>query len=158
MYKFREINSDWKKIKTNSGKAEKIIYKLVNNKGEEPYLKAVGKDNVQDKINSFKDTCDIKKLIEKYQMLGDESILNQRQGFYADMTDVPNNLIDIKNITEQGKEVFENLNKKYKGKFESFDDFLNVLVGGENVVTNSSDSVELNVNNNNNSIGGDVNE
>lgn len=48
------------------------------------------KFNVDEFINSFKDSVDLAHIIDLVMKTGDRSYLNQRQGFYADISDLPN--------------------------------------------------------------------
>lgn len=47
-----------------------------------------GKENIQDKINSFRDSCDISFILRRLQM-GDTSVLTDKVPNYGDFTSVP---------------------------------------------------------------------
>lgn len=52
-------------------------------------FKENGKVNIQEQIDSYKDTCDIYKIIDRYTASGDMALLNQRKGVFVDITDFP---------------------------------------------------------------------
>lgn len=47
-----------------------------------------GKENIQDRINSFRDSCDISYILRRLQM-GDNSVLTDKVPYYGDFTSVP---------------------------------------------------------------------
>lgn len=47
-----------------------------------------GKENIQEKINSFRDQCDISYILKRLQ-LGDTSVLNNKVPNYGDFTSAP---------------------------------------------------------------------
>lgn len=47
-----------------------------------------GKENIQDKINSFREQCDISFILRRLEM-GDTSVLNDKVPNYGDFTQVP---------------------------------------------------------------------
>lgn len=52
-------------------------------------FKENGKVNIQEQIDSYRDTCDIYKIIDKYTATGDIALLNQRKGVFVDITGFP---------------------------------------------------------------------
>lgn len=68
--------------------------KLINEKSV-PVKKKADKINVQEKIQSFEEECNIYTILAKFNMTGDVSYLNQREGVYMDSTGIANNLNDL---------------------------------------------------------------
>ena len=68
-----------------NGFIDDFAYKIVDNTKT---LVKIGKHDVQAEIESFKDSCDINMIVARF-VAGDDSALNQVQGFYADMKSMP---------------------------------------------------------------------
>lgn len=49
----------------------------------------VGKEDRQAFIDSFKDDAGVYNILKKYAITGDVSLLNQREGFYGDISGLP---------------------------------------------------------------------
>ena len=47
------------------------------------------KEDRQAYIDSFADECGVYNILKKYALTGDMSVLNQRQGFYGDISNLP---------------------------------------------------------------------
>lgn len=60
---------------------------------------------VQKEIESYADGCDVNSLIKRFESTGDSNVLNSRKGFYADVSDMPNDLIDVHNALKAHKAV-----------------------------------------------------
>lgn len=63
-------------------------------------LVKVGEKDLQEEIQSFKDDCDLYKILEKVAMstnviTGNENELNSKKGFYGDLSDVPSGINDL---------------------------------------------------------------
>lgn len=70
-------------------------------------FKENGKINIQEQIDSYRDSCDIYKIIDKYNASGDMSLLNQRKGVFVDITDFPDDssiLSEIDNLIAKKQE------------------------------------------------------
>lgn len=97
--------------------------------------------NVVEYVQSFRDSVDLSKIIDLVSKTGDTTLLNRRQGFYADITDIPqnqndfndkiNNFIDVlsgidKDIAKEvingnmsNDEIYNLINTKYLQKSEN---------------------------------------
>lgn len=65
------------------------------NKTNKPIL-VKGEDfNFYEKIQSYRDDCNIYSILAKYAMTGDESVLNKKVGTFADIVDIPDNINDF---------------------------------------------------------------
>lgn len=76
-----------------------------------------GKDeNLYAYIQSWADACDLNLLLDRYTR-GDETALMQRAGAYLDISDMPDNISDLFNLTEQAKGLFDSLPIQTKEAF-----------------------------------------
>lgn len=116
----------------NSINAYKTKSTVVSNSGEKdrPNYKPMYKDNgayelVQDgvihsyeDIQAWKATCDMSTIIDRYIRTGDSNILNQRAGFYADVTDLPKNYVELSNMLQNADNFFNSLPAEIKKEYE----------------------------------------
>lgn len=109
----RSYYSKKESIVSNPGSCMKTEYMLsVDEKGYET-LKVTGETDVQKMIDSYKDMVDLDIVLERLNN-GDESALEQVEGFYADVTGIPNNLQDVMNLNLNGKMLFDSLPPEYR--------------------------------------------
>ena len=102
--KFRNPYSLVKKTGIDLSRKTEDVYKLIPpfavdtktgeilNKSSTPKLVKVGVLNVYDKIQEFRDSVDLYKILEKVLSTGDESYLNRSVGSFADICDLPDNI------------------------------------------------------------------
>lgn len=81
-------------------------------------LIVTGRENIQDKINSFASTCDMALIIQRLQM-GDTSVLNPRKPLYGDFTQFPQTYAECLDLVQRSEEVFENLSVEVKQSFDN---------------------------------------
>lgn len=67
------------------------------NKTSFPMLVQTGEVDVQERIQSYADECDIYKILERFALSGctDTSIINRVQGSFGDICDIPDNIHDF---------------------------------------------------------------
>lgn len=83
-----------------------------------------GETNLYAQIQSFKDSVDLDLIIERFQN-GDQTALNQKAGFFHDVTELPSNLLDSYNLLNQGEQAFMALPAEIRAKYNhSFPEFL----------------------------------
>lgn len=70
------------------------------NETSEPMLIKTGQIDVQEKIQSYLDDCDIYKILQKAAMADDMSLLNRQAGFYGDISAVPTNYNDFADLVD----------------------------------------------------------
>lgn len=112
-------------------------------------LVPIGKKDVQSEIDSYAESCDINVLVARF-MAGDESALNQVQGFYADMKSMPKTYAEWFERYQECENMFNKLPVDVREKFnnsvtEFWSDF-----GSEHwidalTINNPSDTVESEV-------------
>lgn len=103
-------------IRSNSGspfKSEKLL-QIVDGRYE---LIEVGKSNLYNEIQSHKDSCDIYKILERFQA-GDVSALSQVVGQYLDITDAPKNLAEAYTFIGNAEKFFSKLPLKLREEYD----------------------------------------
>lgn len=80
-------------------------------------LKEIGKTDTYAEIQSHKNGCDINVLIAKYKG-GDLNALNRIQGYYADISDIPD-IHSVYNTIKTAEQDFIKLPKEIKEKFDN---------------------------------------
>lgn len=105
------FNSYWKQkneVKSNCGSPIVDEYEMkIDEFGRESLVKT-GETDLQEYIESFADSVDINRIMERY-INGDESALDKVAGFYADVADMPTNIIDVINLQREGEDLFDQL-------------------------------------------------
>lgn len=76
-------------------------------------------DDVNARIQAGKDSVDIKTILKKFTVTGDESYLNQKVGAFLDLTQMPENIIQAKNMELAAKETFDGLPIEVKKEFNN---------------------------------------
>lgn len=71
-----------------------------------------------EEIQAWKATCDMSSIIERYIRTGDSSLLNQRAGFYADVTALPKDYIELANTLKNADNFFNALPVDVREKFD----------------------------------------
>lgn len=108
---------------SNMGSRYRDVYHAVIQDDGRVELEVVGKEDMQDFINSFKDSCDIELLVSK-AVNGDPTALMQKQGFYGDFTSMPKTYAEMLQRVNDAKVFFDGLpvDKKanYNNSFEEF--------------------------------------
>lgn len=77
-----------------------------------------GKKNLYQEIQSWKDSCDINKIVERYAS-GEIDILNQVQGVYGDYSTSPKDLAEAYRINIELESQFNKLPVSVKEKFDN---------------------------------------
>lgn len=106
------------------GTIEKLTYSPRFDKEGRLVLEPTGRENTYEYIQSFKDSVDIHKIMERFQA-GDPTALQRAQGFYADLSGVPETYADMLNLVSAGREAFDSMPAETKEKFgNSFERWL----------------------------------
>ena len=58
---------------------------------------------------SFKDSCDINKILAKAQKAGSISHLQKHGAFYGDFAEAPSDLLEARAMLARGQEIFDEL-------------------------------------------------
>lgn len=142
MAKFRTVY-ERNRVYSDSGSKMANEYKLIVNDDGESVFKKVGEFNLYDQIQSYKDSCDLEKIIEKFKITGDPSVLTQKQTFYADVTTYPQTYAEMLELSQKAKEMFYSLDNSDRAKFNNDPDQFFSSIGSEkfNSIFNYNESV-----------------
>lgn len=123
---------------TNPGSGEKILYTAEYDSKGRLVLRESGKEDLYGYIQSHRDSVDIHVLLKRYQN-GELDVMERTQGFYADVSDIPDTFAGILNVVRKGEEVFAKLpaeeRSRYNNSFSewlaNFDDRLRSFASGD---------------------------
>lgn len=109
MKTFRTMTDNKKTVKANPGsRIEEIkAMKLDEFGNEEFYVK--GKTNLYEKIQMFRDECDLEQILIRCTETGDLSLINKVQPFYADLEDMPDNIFEAHRKIIEAQQTFNNM-------------------------------------------------
>lgn len=121
---FRTILDPPKVTVTPSGTKEEDIWQLkIDEKGNETFYIA-GKTNVYEKIQAHLEETKLENILAKCIDTGDTTLLEQRQGFYADISEMPSTWIEAQNKIKNAENIFNNLplevRKQYDNNFNKY--------------------------------------
>lgn len=122
---FRTPVDERKIIYSNVGSPEETIIALrIGENGEEEFYEK-GKTNLYEKIQMYKDECDIEQILLRCTEQNDLSLLNQRNPLYVDFSEFPDNMIDSYNKIKEAKDIFNDLPLETRSEFDNdFNKFL----------------------------------
>lgn len=109
---------DPNKIFTSSGSRKHVLYSSKVLPTGEISLVESGSEDIQDYINSFRDTCDMAYILAELSR-GNEEVLHRSNAMYGDFTDVPTNLAEALQIMIDGETAFNKLPVKVKQSFDN---------------------------------------
>lgn len=110
--------SDPNTFYTNPGNRIHPLYSSkVTPKGD-IVLEECGKEDIQEYINSFRESCDMSFILHQLS-LGNTEVLNQRQMMFGDFTDMPQNLMEIQQIFIDGEAAFNQLPLETRKQFDN---------------------------------------
>lgn len=116
--KFPTMYSEKRKYTSNRGERYKVEYQIrFDEEGRSSFVET-GKTDMHEFIQSFRDSVDIYNILERFRA-GNVDILNQIQGVYADVNDLPVKLQDVLNLNLKGKEIFDKLPVDVKEIYEN---------------------------------------
>lgn len=115
---FRTQFSEPKKVFACPGDPIKIEYGSRLDRNGNIVVEEKGKFNLSEYINSFKDSCDLSVILNKY-LNGDKDVLEQRKAIYMDLTGIPTNYNDMVNLMNESKYEFDRLPIDIKKKFDN---------------------------------------
>lgn len=94
-----------------------------------------GKIDIYEKIQSFKDECNLELIVARCTASGDFTPLQRVQGFYADVSKMPKNLAEVYSSVSAAQRIFSELPQEVASKFSNFEDFLS-SIGDEERLAN----------------------
>lgn len=88
-----------------------------------PHLVPIGTYDLYEVIQSFRDECDLGMIFQRYAN-GDVFALNKRQGVFADISEMPQDIFAAANLIERVEEIYNGLDESIRSRVGSFEDFL----------------------------------
>lgn len=127
----------WKTQFENNGRKKSAVgskekVELVGKFDRDGHLDLVenGKVNIYEKIQADRKSVDIHSIMRRYAA-GETDVLNRVQGFYADVSNLPTNYIDVLNAVHRGQALFDSMSKEVRAKFDhNFDKFMTAVCDG----------------------------
>lgn len=123
MLKFPTVYDKTTRVHCNPGDPMKTIYKPQVSPDGILDLVEAGKENLNDYIQSWRDSCDINVILARYAN-GDVDALSKVQGAYGDFTQFPKTYAEMLNRVNQGRLLFAELpleiREKYNHDFSQF--------------------------------------
>lgn len=101
---------------TKAGSKFEPVFELKHDDKGEIELVKRGETNIYEKIQQYADECDVSQILAKAVI--DPTILNQREGFYADMTEMPKTLGEAQNMILSMQKEFDTLPVETRAKFD----------------------------------------
>lgn len=102
-------------LPNNPGNRFEPEYKERYNDRGQPYLEKVGEVDTYEKIQSYKDECDVMAILSRYAA-GDESVL-AKPGWYIDTSKLPQTYTEYMNMMKEKREQFDQLPLAIRAKF-----------------------------------------
>lgn len=115
--KFAKV-SDPNKFVTESGDRYHTIYEPIVNPDGTISLVESGKEDIQAKIDSYKDQTDISFIVKKLAQ-GDFSVLSQKEPMYGDFTTMPKTYAEALQLTIDAEKRFYELPLETRNKFDN---------------------------------------
>ncbi len=123
MSKFYSL-SDPRPVEINpSGDSIIQEYELQFSPAGIPHLVPTGSYDLYDVIQSFRDECDLGKIFQRYAN-GDVMALNKRQGVFADITEMPQDIFAAANLLDRVEVIYNGLSEDLRARVGSFQNFL----------------------------------
>lgn len=116
--KFFRSYYDHVRCYSNPGSILTDDYDFRTNDEGEKYLTIVGHTNIDEKIRSWEDVCDLKKMVARFN-LGDENALNVIEGIYGDFKDMPTSYAELYKRINDCESVFAKLDKDVRAAFNN---------------------------------------
>lgn len=88
-----------------------------------PHLVPTGTFDLYEVIQSFRDECDLGMIFQRYAN-GDVMALNKRQGVYADISEMPQDIFVAANLLGRVEAIYNGLDEATRSRVGSFEDFL----------------------------------
>lgn len=110
-------------------------YEITIDKRGHKVLKCVGEHDIYEEIQSYAEECKIENILAR-AAAGDVAALNQRSGFYADITESPNNLAEAQNAILKLAKAFDSLPADIRAKFDNSKEVFVQQYGTEEFINN----------------------
>lgn len=101
---------------TGNGYIDEYQLQINKETGEEELIK-IGKRNMYEEIQSFKESADIKNIIARF-VNGETDLLHSVEGVYGDFTNAPTSYADYFAKVKEAEKIFNDLPDEIKSKFD----------------------------------------
>lgn len=116
----------------SSGRSVKDTYMLdIAPNGEQKLVKT-GTMDIQQEINSHRDLCDVKSIIDRFTMSGDLDKL-QAKGAYVDFSEMPKNLAEVHALMRKSEDIYNGLSAELKSQYPTYEKFMMNFVSVESM-------------------------
>lgn len=119
------------KIFSNPGDRFAPTYKSKVMRDGSIELVQAGKIDVYEKIQSYREECDLHCIIKKYELTGDEKLLNKYQGVFGDFSEAPACLAEYYQRIFDAKDFFNQLPVSVKAEFNHSPEQFFASIGSE---------------------------
>lgn len=127
---FRNRTSKTERYYAPAGSKMHKLYQIEIDKRGHKTLHEAGEKNLWEEIQSYKEECSIDNILAR-AAAGDINAMNQRKGFYADITDSPKTLAEAQNNILKLKQGFEKLPADIREKFDNSKERFVMLFGSD---------------------------
>lgn len=111
---------------TCAGEKTRKTYRWAEDENGEKYLVEDEEINIADEIESYHEETKITNIIRRatFDVEAANQLLGDSGGAGADMTVMPENLMEAQNILVKAKQAYANLTPKQQAEFEGMGDFM----------------------------------
>ena len=103
-----------------AGEELQPVYKRTVDKDGKTIVKEVKKTNIYEKIQAAHEDTKVYNILEKYIATGDTSLLNKEPtSLFIDTTILPQNEMELHQITIEAEDTFRKLDRKIKEEFNN---------------------------------------
>lgn len=119
-----EFKTEWTHRKTpitptNSGDELLPQYIETIDKNGKTYLKKTSDKNVYEMIQEESKGTSIYEIVDKYLQTGDETLLNRREGVFADFLNLPKSQLELHQKIKEAEHQFEQLDREIRAEFDN---------------------------------------
>lgn len=134
------------RVNTESGKGDAVTYSIAYDPDTgERFLKETGKVNLYEQIQSYKESVDIHNILERFAR-GDVDVVNQRQGVFMDVTEMPKTFAEMYQRVADAEALFMQLPVEERAKFNhnpvEYLSALSVLMSGKLDIQDIADGTD----------------
>ena len=101
---------------SNPGEQFRTVYTPDVGKDGQIDLVPTGKEDIQQYIDSFKDSCDVNLMVQRF-VAGDETALRNGNPVFMDLLGAPKTLAEAYSLNFRAQAAFDNLPAEIKNKF-----------------------------------------
>lgn len=114
--------SDFSNFVTNPGSRVRDVFVAKVDPYGNVDLEKVGEESIYDLIQSYRDSTDLNKLLQRYRN-GEVDVLQRVQGVFGDFSKLPKTYAELLQLQIDAKNLFDSLPIDLQQKF-TFDEFL----------------------------------